>query len=121
MLRNADFEDRLRRLQRVSLELNAAMSVDDVAAAVIEVFEAPVSAPSRGLYLVENSGEHLVLVAQRGMPPAAAAKFERFSIASDLPGSVAMRERRTVVRMLGSSSMTRIVLRMLPEQPSRFD
>ena len=90
-------EDRLRRLQRISLELSAALSADDVATTVVDVLDAPVSAPSRGLYLVNDDGEHLDLVAQRGMPAGAVALFERLSLSGDLPGAVAVRERRTVV------------------------
>ena len=121
VLRTGDLEDRLRRLQRVSLELNAAMSVDDVAAAVIEVFEAPVSAPSRGLYLLDTSGEHLVLVAQRGMPPAAAVKFKRFPVASDLPGSAAMRERRTVISMARADAVAEFrALQGVPRSTAGF-
>jgi serine phosphatase RsbU (regulator of sigma subunit) len=90
-------EDRLRRLQRVSLELNAALSTDDVAAAVIDALDSPVSAPSRSLYLLDDAGEHLDLVAQRGMPPRAAELFKQLALSGDLPGSVAVRERRTVI------------------------
>ena len=90
-------EDRLRRLQRVSLDLNAAMSLDDVARAVIEALDAPLPSPSRSLYLLDDVGEQLVLVAQRGMPEEAVQRFERIPLDADLPGPVAVRERRTVV------------------------
>jgi serine phosphatase RsbU (regulator of sigma subunit) len=116
-----DLEDRLRRLQSVSLELSAAMSIIDVADAVIEVFDAPVSAPSRGLYLLDESGEYLVLVAQRGMPPAAAAQFERFAVAADLPGSVAVRDRRTVVSMAPADAVSEFAaLRDVPRSTKGF-
>src|SRR4051794_4218870 len=68
-------EDRLRRLQQVSLDLTAAVSIDEVAAAVIEVLDAPVAAPSRSLWLCEPAGAVLQLVAQRGMPPETAERF----------------------------------------------
>jgi serine phosphatase RsbU (regulator of sigma subunit) len=90
-------EDRLHRLQRVSLELNAALSIDDVAASVIDALDAPVAAPSRSLYLLDEVGERLDLVAHRGMPSGAAAMFQRIPLSGDLPGAVAVRERRTVV------------------------
>jgi serine phosphatase RsbU (regulator of sigma subunit) len=121
MLRSEDFEARLRRLQRVSLDLNAAMSVDDVATAVIDVFDAPVSAPSRGLYLLDGSGEYLVLVAHRGMPRAAAAQFERFPVAADLPGSIAVRERRTVMSTARTEAVSDFAaLRDVPRSTNGF-
>jgi serine phosphatase RsbU (regulator of sigma subunit) len=90
-------EDRLERLQRVSLELNAALTIDDVSATVVDVLDAPVAAPSRSLFLLDDAGEHLELVSHRGMPAEAAAMFQRIALTSDLPGAVAVRERRTVV------------------------
>jgi serine phosphatase RsbU (regulator of sigma subunit) len=121
MLRSEDFEDRLRRLQRVSLDLSAAMSIGDIAAAVIEVFDAPVSAPSRGLYLLDDSGDFLRLIAQRGMPPAAAALFERLAISADLPGSVAVRERRTVISTERADAISEFeALRDVPRSTSGF-
>jgi len=121
MVSSDDFGDRLQRLQRVSLTLNAAMSVRDVASAVIEVFDAPVSAPSRGLYLLDGSGDDLVLIAQRGMPPAAAAQFERFPVTADLPGAVAVREQRTVVSMAESDAVSEYpTLQGVPRSTSGF-
>jgi serine phosphatase RsbU (regulator of sigma subunit) len=90
-------EDRLQRLQQVSLELTAAVSLDQVVAGVIDVLDAPVASPARGLWLFHPDGEFLELVAQEGMPPDAAARFGRIPLAADLPGAVAVRERRTVV------------------------
>lgn len=121
MLSSDQLEDRLRRLQRVSLDLNAGISIGDVASAVIEVFDAPVSAPSRGLYLLDGSGEYLVMVGQRGMPPAAAAQFERFAVTADLPGAVAVRERRTVVSMAESDAVSEYpTLQGVPRSTSGF-
>jgi len=90
-------EDRLSRLQRISLELNASLTAVDVAATVIDVLNAPVATPSRSLYLLSDDGERLDLIAQRGMPDAAADLFKSLLITSDLPGPIAVRERRTVV------------------------
>lgn len=90
-------EDRLQRLQRVSLDLNAAMSIDDVATAVIDIFQAPMEAPSRSLFLLDAVGEHLELIAHRGMPAELAAMFERIPVTSELPAAIAVRERRTIV------------------------
>lgn len=116
-----DLGDRLKRLQRVSLTLNAAISVGDVASAVIEVFDAPVTAPSRGLYLLDGTGDELVLVAQLGMPPAAAAQFARFAVSADLPGAVAVRERRTVVSMAESDAISKYpTLQDVPRSTSGF-
>src|SRR5690606_41438632 len=39
----------------------------------------------------------LVHAGQRGMDPAAAERFGRIGIDDDLPGSIALRERRTLV------------------------
>lgn len=90
-------EDRLHRLQRVSLDLSAAMSTDDVATTVIDLFDTPLAAPSRSLFLLDDAGDHLELVAHRGMPSEAVSMFRRFPVAGELPGAVAVRERRTVV------------------------
>lgn len=121
MLSGVELEDRLRRLQRVSLDLNAGMSLGDVASAVIEVFDAPLSAPSRGLYLLDGSGEDLVLIAQRGMPPAAAEQFERIAVTADLPGAVAVRERRTVVSTAKSEAVSQYpTLDGVPRSTSGF-
>jgi serine phosphatase RsbU (regulator of sigma subunit) len=90
-------EDRLGALQRVSLELTAAVSIDDVVATVLDVLDAPVAAPSRSLWLRDDVTDTLVLLAHRGMPDEAAAKFGRIPLSADVPGAVAARERRTIV------------------------
>jgi serine phosphatase RsbU (regulator of sigma subunit) len=114
-------EDRLQRLQRVSLDLNAAMSIDDIATAVIDVLDAPVTAPSRSLYVLEDGSDHLVLVAERGMPPQAAAMFQRLPLDADLPGSVAVRELRTVVTTTPSQAVEEFArLRDVPRSTSGF-
>src|SRR5262245_16607520 len=92
---SARAEDRLERLQRISLDLTAAVSLDQVVAAVIDVLDAPVAAPARGLWLCEPGREYLELVAQRGIPTASADQFRRIPVSADLPGAVAVRERRT--------------------------
>src|SRR3954468_4702440 len=63
----ARVEDRLERLQRTSLDLTAAVSLDEVVAEVIDVLDAPVAAPARGLWLLKPGSQVLELVAQRGM------------------------------------------------------
>ena len=114
-------EDRLRRLQRVSLDLNAAMSLDDVAAAVVEALDAPGAAPSRGLYLLDADGEYLVLRAQRGFPPEAAAAFARLPLSDDVPGSIAVRERRTVISTaVAEAAVTFEPLRDVPRSTTGF-
>jgi serine phosphatase RsbU (regulator of sigma subunit) len=90
-------EDRLRRLQRISLDLAAAGSIDEVVGSVVEALDAPVAAPSRSLWLQEGGRDVLELVAHRGMPEEAADRFRRIPLSADLPGAVAARERRTVV------------------------
>jgi serine phosphatase RsbU (regulator of sigma subunit) len=93
----AGVEARLQRLQRISLDLTAAVSLDEVVAAVIDVLEAPVAAPVRGLWLCNPGSDVLELVAERGMAPESADRFRRMPLSADLPGSLAVRERRTVV------------------------
>ena len=90
-------EDRLLRLQRVSLDLNAALSIEDVATSVIDVFDFPLTAPSRSLFLLDDTGETLALVAHRGLPQEAADMFRQIPVSAQLPGAVAVRERRTVI------------------------
>src|SRR5689334_13889621 len=65
-------EDRLRRLQRITLDLTAAVSLDDVVAAVVDVLEPPVATPARGLWVWSPGSEFLELVAQRGIAEDAA-------------------------------------------------
>lgn len=90
-------EDRLHQLQRVSLDLTAAVSIDQVIATVIDVLDGPVAAPSRGLWLREPAGDVLHLAGYRGMPEDAAEQFRVLPLSADVPGAVAARERRTVV------------------------
>src|SRR3954452_11583208 len=94
---SARAEDRLHRLQRISLDLAAAVSLEEVVAGVIDVFDAPVAAPARGLWLRQPGDDVLELVGQRGMPEASADRFRRMALSADLPGAVAVRERRTIV------------------------
>jgi signal transduction protein with GAF and PtsI domain len=92
----ARVEDRLQRLQRTSLDLTAAMSLEEVVA-VIDVLDAPVAAPARGLWLCQPGSQVLELVAQRGMAVESADRFRMMPLSGDLPGAVAARERRTVI------------------------
>lgn len=121
MLSSDDFEDRLRRLQRISLELSASVTIDEVAASVIDIFDAPVAAPSRGLYLLDEASDTLRLVSQRGMPPAAAEQFTQFPVGADLPGSIAVRERRTVISKSRGTAISEFAsLRDVPRSTSGF-
>ena len=71
----AQAEDRLRRLQQVSLELTAAVTIEQVVATVIDVLDAPIAAPSRSIWLREPATGDLTLVGYRGMPEEAAERF----------------------------------------------
>jgi serine phosphatase RsbU (regulator of sigma subunit)/putative methionine-R-sulfoxide reductase with GAF domain len=84
-------------LQQISLDLNRALSVEDVAAAAVRALDAPVSGSSRGVYVLDEDNENLVLVAQQGMLEAAVQLFGRLPVTGELPGAVAVRELRTVV------------------------
>jgi hypothetical protein len=100
LIEPARVEDRLRRLQRVSLELAAAVVIDDVVATVIDVLDAPIAAPSRSLWLARDGSDVLELVAHRGMPDEAAARFRRIPLSADLrcgrrPGTSDRRQRGT--------------------------
>jgi serine phosphatase RsbU (regulator of sigma subunit) len=117
----ASAEDRLSRLQRVSLELTAAVSVEQVLATVIDVLDAPVAAPSRSLWLADVDGGVLHLAAHRGLPPEAAARFVTMSLDEDLPGTVAARERRTVVSTATRDAVERFsTLRDVPRSTAGF-
>ena len=104
---SARVEDRLQRLQRISLDLTAAVTLDEVVAGVIDVLDAPVAAPARGLWLRQPGRESLELVAQRGMQPEAADQFRHLSLSADLPGAVAVRERRTIVSIARADAIER--------------
>jgi serine phosphatase RsbU (regulator of sigma subunit) len=113
--------DRLDRLQRVSLDLNAALSIADIATSVIEVLDSPMTAPSRSMFLLDESGEHLVLVAHRGLPPDAAEMFRRFPVSSELPGAIAVRQRRTVTSMTQAEAVrTYATLADVPRSTNGF-
>jgi serine phosphatase RsbU (regulator of sigma subunit) len=100
-------ELRLERLQRISLDLTAAVSLDDVITAVIDVLDAPVAAPARGLWVWEPGSAFLELVAHRGMPADSADLFHRMPVSADLPGAVAVRERRTIVSVERADAVQR--------------
>src|SRR4051812_13515073 len=114
-------ESRLRQLQRVSLDLTAAMSIDQVVAAVTEALDGPIEAPSRSLWLREPSGDVLWLAGHRGMPADAAELFHRIPLDADLPGAVAVRERRTVVSAAPADAVEQFeVLRGVTRSTSGF-
>jgi GAF domain-containing protein len=90
-------EDRLRRLQRVSLALTAAVTIDDVLSVVVELLDGPVAAPLRGVWLRTGSDGDLELIVHRGMPAELAEQFGRIPLTADVQCAVAARERRTIV------------------------
>src|SRR3954454_22190097 len=95
-------EDRLQRLQRTSLDLTAAVSLDEVVAEVIDVLDVPVAAPARGLWLRKPGSDVLELVAQRGMAVESGDRFRVMPLSGDLPGRLSgarakdRHQRRTV-------------------------
>jgi serine phosphatase RsbU (regulator of sigma subunit) len=114
-------EDRLQRLQRISLELTSAVSIDQVAASVIDVLDGPIAAPSRSLWLCEEGEDVLELVAHRGLPPEAVGRFRQIALGADVPGAVAARERRTIVSTTPSEAVARFAaLRTVPRSTRGF-
>jgi serine phosphatase RsbU (regulator of sigma subunit) len=88
--------DRLERLQRITAELNAAATIDDVTSVVMHALDAPIQAPSRALWLHEPGTSQLELVTESGLAPDAVQRHAQIDVESDLPGAVAYREQRTV-------------------------
>jgi len=118
---SAHAEDRLRRLQQVSLELTAAVTIEQVVASVIDVLDAPIPAPSRSMWLREPETGDLQLVGHRGMPEAAAERFARIPMSADVPGAIAARERRTIVSAQPSDAVERFsTLRGVPRSTTGF-
>ena len=114
-------EDRLRRLQQVSLELTAAVSIEQVVATVIDVLDAPIAAPSWSIWLREQENDDLTLVGYRGMPEEAADRFARIPISADVPGALAARERRTIVSTAPSDAVQQFsTLRDVPRSTTGF-
>ena len=114
-------EDRLRRLQQVSLELTAAVSIEQVVAAVIDVLDAPIAAPSRSIWLREPATGDLKLAGYRGMPEEAAERFGCIPMSADVPGAVAARERRTIVSTEPSDAVHQFsTLRDVPRSTTGF-
>jgi PAS domain S-box-containing protein len=98
---------RLTRLQQVSVRLTAALTSNDVIAAVVESLDAPRGATGRGLWLVDPSGEELVLAGHAGMKPEAADMFERIDLRGGLPAALAVRDRRTIISPSGADGAER--------------
>jgi serine phosphatase RsbU (regulator of sigma subunit) len=114
-------EDRLRRLQLVSLELTAAVSIEHVVAFVLDVLDVPFAAPSRSLWLRTAGADHLELAGFRGMPDAAAERFRRIPLSVDAPGALAARERRTIVSAAPADAVSRFEsLRDVPRSTTGF-
>jgi serine phosphatase RsbU (regulator of sigma subunit) len=88
---------RLERLQRVSRQLGAAVTVEQVVAVAMDMVDAPVPSPARGLWLRVPGADELELVAASRLWADTAARFARIPLAADLPGAIALRERRTVI------------------------
>jgi serine phosphatase RsbU (regulator of sigma subunit) len=113
--------DRLRCLQRVSLELTAAVSIDEVITTVIDVLDAPIAAPSRSVWLRAVGDDELVLAGHRGMAAAAVDQFQRIALSAEVPGAVAARERRTIVSVAPADAVGRFaVLRDVPRSTTGF-
>jgi len=114
-------ENRLHRLQQVSLELAAATSIEQVVATVVEVLDAPIAAPSRSIWIREPATGDLKLVGHRGMPEEAAERFARIEMSADVPGAVAARERRTILIGRPSDAVEQFeTLRDVPRSTTGF-
>lgn len=114
-------EERLRCLQRVSLELAAATTIEQVVATAIEDLDAPIPAPTRALWLRTAADDHLTLTAHHGMAAAAAAQFDLIPLSSDLPGAIAAREGRTIVSAATADALERFTsLRDVPRSTPGF-
>ena len=61
------------------------------------LLDAPIRASTRGLWLRAAGSSELQLVASAGFDPTTAERFRVLPVDADLPGSIAYRERRTVV------------------------
>jgi anti-sigma regulatory factor (Ser/Thr protein kinase) len=87
---------RLALLQRVTVALAAAATVDQIAAAVVDNATSVLSAASSAVYLLEADGV-LRAVATAGSDPRTMARYGEIPIGADLPGGVAVRTGRHVV------------------------
>jgi serine phosphatase RsbU (regulator of sigma subunit) len=113
--------ERLTRLQRISQKLTTALTTGDVIDAVLDTLDAPRGATARGLWLVDAADEALFLAGEAGMKPDAAEMFQRIDLASDLPGAIAVRDRRTVVSPAQADSIERFPkLRDVPRTGQGF-
>jgi PAS domain S-box-containing protein len=101
---------RLTRLQTISQQLTAALSVDEVIAVVIRTLDPPERATARALWLLDGATNQLHLADHAGMKPEAADMFQRIEVDADLPGAVAFRERRTVISPSQADSVERFPL-----------
>jgi GAF domain-containing protein len=86
---------RLQQLARVTTELGAAESMDDVVAAAVDHIAAAIGAAVSTLMLTD--GDLLQLVAGSGIRPGVLTEWERFAIADENPASEAARLGRPVV------------------------
>ncbi|MBI2704793.1 MAG: SpoIIE family protein phosphatase [Actinobacteria bacterium] len=102
--------ERLTRLQTISQQLTAALSVDDVIAVVIRTLDPPERATARALWLLDEATNQLHLADHAGMKLEAADVFQRIEVDADLPGAVAFRERRTVISPSQADSVERFPL-----------
>jgi PAS domain S-box-containing protein len=99
--------ERLGRLQRISQRLTGSLTVDDVVTAVIQAIDPPTGANTRGVWLVDPTSGTLVLASHVGLDDRAVEMFERIDPSSDLPGALAVRERRTVLSPSEADSLER--------------
>jgi PAS domain S-box-containing protein len=98
---------RLRALQQLSRQLAGALAVEDVVATVLEELVVPATSAVRALWLLDTTDRELVLAGERGMTPGAAEAVDRIQLDQDLPGAIAVRERRTIVSPSQSDSLQR--------------
>ncbi len=93
---------RLSRLQLVATALAGAVTVDEVAAVVVEQGVAAVEANAGSLVLIDQDGEQLEVIRAVGYPDDLLQHWRRFPLSADTPLSDAVRERHMV--LLGSDA-----------------
>ncbi|GAB4213236.1 MAG: hypothetical protein OHK0022_50100 [Roseiflexaceae bacterium] len=88
---------RLGQLQLVTTALAGAVTMEAVAAVVVEQGVAAVDASAGSLVLLDQSGEQLEIVRALGYPDALLARWQRFPLDSNTPLAEAVREHRMVL------------------------
>ncbi|HVE74338.1 MAG TPA: SpoIIE family protein phosphatase [Mycobacteriales bacterium] len=90
-----DAAAQLELLKSISAELTGARTIEEISAVVVERSTDFLGAASGRVMIVE--GDQLVSVATQAGHHAAAPKYERIPLDADLPGPVAIRERRALM------------------------